>query len=157
MSRSDDRKMKKLADRLVAMSPEPPPYPEEVSVTQREDSKPRPVLVFAGRSRGVAPGRHPLFLQGEGRGRPGGVVDDLDGAHHGDHPAPGLDDGHHGATGDDYDGAGDHDTYSSRGRSGGSCARCRHRRTRSRGIQPWSPSGVLPGENHCMAGGGSMP
>jgi hypothetical protein len=48
MSRSDDRKMKELADRLVAMSPEPPPYPEEVSVTQREDSKPRPVLVFAG-------------------------------------------------------------------------------------------------------------
>jgi len=48
MSRSDDRKMKELADRLVAMSPEPPPYPEEVSVTQREDSKPRPALVFAG-------------------------------------------------------------------------------------------------------------
>jgi Immunoglobulin-like domain of bacterial spore germination/Sporulation and spore germination len=48
MSRADDRKMKELADRLVAMSPEPPPYPEEVSVTQREDSKPRPVLVFAG-------------------------------------------------------------------------------------------------------------
>ena len=48
MSRSDDRKMKELADRLVAMSPEPPPYPEEVSVTHREDSKPRPVLVFAG-------------------------------------------------------------------------------------------------------------
>jgi spore germination protein GerM len=48
MSRSNDRKMKELADRLVAMSPEPPPYPEEVSVTQREDSKPRPVLVFAG-------------------------------------------------------------------------------------------------------------
>lgn len=48
MSRADDRKMKELADRLVAMSPEPPPYPEEVSVTHREDSKPRPVLVFAG-------------------------------------------------------------------------------------------------------------
>ena len=48
MSRSDDRKMKELADRLVAMSPEPPPYPEEVAVTQREESKPRPALVFAG-------------------------------------------------------------------------------------------------------------
>ena len=48
MSGKDDRKMKELADRLVAMSPEPPPFPEEVSVTQREESKPRPVLVFAG-------------------------------------------------------------------------------------------------------------
>jgi spore germination protein GerM len=48
MSRSDDRKMKELADRLVAMSPEPPPFPEEVSVTHREDSKRSPVLVFAG-------------------------------------------------------------------------------------------------------------
>ena len=49
MSRSDDRRMKELADRLVAMSPEPPPYPEEVSVTQRdESSKRRPALVFAG-------------------------------------------------------------------------------------------------------------
>jgi spore germination protein GerM len=48
MSRSDDRRMKELADRLVAMSPEPPAFPEEVSVTQREDSKRRPALVFAG-------------------------------------------------------------------------------------------------------------
>lgn len=49
MSRSDDRKMKELVDRLVAMSPEPPPFPEEVSVTQREESsKMRPILVFAG-------------------------------------------------------------------------------------------------------------
>jgi hypothetical protein len=49
MSRSDDRKMKELADRLVAMSPEPPPFPEEVSVTERgESSKMRPILVFAG-------------------------------------------------------------------------------------------------------------
>ena len=49
MSRSDDRKIKELVDRLVAMSPEPPPFPEEVSVTQREESsKMRPVLVFAG-------------------------------------------------------------------------------------------------------------
>jgi hypothetical protein len=49
MSKSDDRKIKELADRLVAMSPEPPPFPEEVSVTQREESsKMRPILVFAG-------------------------------------------------------------------------------------------------------------
>jgi len=48
MSGYDDRKMKELADRLVAMSPEPPPFPEEVTVTQRESSKPRPIFVFAG-------------------------------------------------------------------------------------------------------------
>jgi hypothetical protein len=49
MSKSDDRKMKELVDRLVAMSPEPPPFPEEVSVTQREESsKMRPIWVFAG-------------------------------------------------------------------------------------------------------------
>lgn len=48
MSGYDDRRMKELVDRLVAMSPEPPPFPEEVTVTQRESSKPRPILVFAG-------------------------------------------------------------------------------------------------------------
>ena len=48
MSGKDERRMKELADRLVAMSPEPPPFPEEVSVTQRDESKPRPILVFAG-------------------------------------------------------------------------------------------------------------
>lgn len=71
MSRADDRKMKELADRLVAMSPEPPPYPEEVSVTQREDSKPRPVLVFAGAALVVLLlAAIPLFLS-----RGGGEVD----------------------------------------------------------------------------------
>jgi Immunoglobulin-like domain of bacterial spore germination/Sporulation and spore germination len=71
MSRSDDRKMKELADRLVAMSPEPPPYPEEVSVTQREDSKPRPVLVFAGAALVVLLlAAIPIFLS-----RGGGEVD----------------------------------------------------------------------------------
>ena len=71
MSRSDDRKMKELADRLVAMSPEPPPYPEEVAVTQREDSKPRPVLVFAGAALVVLLlAAIPLFLS-----RGGGEVD----------------------------------------------------------------------------------
>ena len=71
MSRSDDRKMKELADRLVAMSPEPPPYPEEVSVTHREDSKPRPVLVFAGAALVVLLlAAIPLFLS-----RGGGEVD----------------------------------------------------------------------------------
>ena len=71
MSGKDDRKMKELADRLVAMSPEPPPFPEEVSVTQREDSKPRPVLVFAGAALVVLLlAAIPIFLS-----RGGGEVD----------------------------------------------------------------------------------
>jgi spore germination protein GerM len=48
MSGYDERKMKELANRLVAMSPEPPPFPEEVIVTQRNTSKPSPILMFAG-------------------------------------------------------------------------------------------------------------
>jgi hypothetical protein len=48
MSRFDERKMKELADRMVAMSPEPPPFPEEVTVTRSAESRPRPMLVFAG-------------------------------------------------------------------------------------------------------------
>lgn len=73
MSRSDDRKMKELADRLVAMSPEPPPFPEEVSVTQREESsKMRPALVFAGAALVVllAAGIPLLLAQGGGEGDP---------------------------------------------------------------------------------------
>lgn len=48
MSTFDERKMRELADRMVAMSPEPPPFPEEVAVTRSAASRPRPVLVFAG-------------------------------------------------------------------------------------------------------------
>ncbi|MEX1126414.1 MAG: Gmad2 immunoglobulin-like domain-containing protein [Acidimicrobiia bacterium] len=48
MSGIDDQRMKDLADRLVAMSPEPPPFPEEVFVTQPSSSKRSPVLMFAG-------------------------------------------------------------------------------------------------------------
>ncbi|MGH8913941.1 MAG: GerMN domain-containing protein, partial [Acidimicrobiia bacterium] len=48
MSGFDDQRMKDLANRLVAMSPEPPPFPEEVTVTQPRASKPSPVLMFAG-------------------------------------------------------------------------------------------------------------
>ncbi len=48
MSGDFDRKMRELADRVVAMSPEPPPFPEENVVTQRNETKPRPVLMFAG-------------------------------------------------------------------------------------------------------------
>jgi hypothetical protein len=72
MSKSDDRKMKELADRLVAMSPEPPPFPEDVSATQREESSSmRPIVVFVGAALVVllAAGI-PLFLA-----RGGGEVD----------------------------------------------------------------------------------
>jgi len=48
MSEFDDQRMKDLADRLVAMSPEPPPFPEEVMMTQPSISKRSPVLMFAG-------------------------------------------------------------------------------------------------------------
>ena len=48
MSGIDDQRMKDLAKRLVAMSPEPPPFPEEVTVTQPSSSKRSPVLMFAG-------------------------------------------------------------------------------------------------------------
>ncbi len=48
MSRDDDQRMKDLVDRLVAMSPEPPPFPEETTVTQPTKSQPRPVLIFIG-------------------------------------------------------------------------------------------------------------
>jgi len=48
MSGNDDQRMKDLAKRLVAMSPEPPPFPEEVTVTQPRGSRPNPILMFAG-------------------------------------------------------------------------------------------------------------
>ena len=48
MSRYDQKRMKELADRMVAMSPEPPPYPEDLAVTRSAESKTRPMLAFAG-------------------------------------------------------------------------------------------------------------
>lgn len=48
MSGNDDQRMKDLTDRLVAMSPEPPPFPEEIAVTQPVKSKPSPIVMFAG-------------------------------------------------------------------------------------------------------------
>jgi hypothetical protein len=49
MSGDNDRKMRELADRVVAMSPEPPPFPEENVVTQNNEPKPdrNPYLIFA--------------------------------------------------------------------------------------------------------------
>jgi hypothetical protein len=49
MSANDDQRIRELLNRLVAMSPEPPPFPEEVIVTQREPQRRgRPLLLFAG-------------------------------------------------------------------------------------------------------------
>ncbi len=48
MKKSDDQRMKDLTDRMVAMSPEPPPFPEEVTMTTpaRKTSM-KPLTVFA--------------------------------------------------------------------------------------------------------------
>lgn len=49
MSR-DDQRMRELANRLVAMAPEPPPFPEEeiTLTTHVKPSRPRPLLAFVG-------------------------------------------------------------------------------------------------------------
>ncbi len=49
MSNSQDQKLRELAERIVAMSPEPAPYPEEmvVSSPRRQTSRFRPSLAFA--------------------------------------------------------------------------------------------------------------
>lgn len=46
----DDQRMKELADRLVAMAPEPPPFPEEEVVLSKHTKsyRPRPAVAFAG-------------------------------------------------------------------------------------------------------------
>lgn len=49
MKKNDDQKMKDLTNRLVAMSPEPPPFPEEVTMTTPA-TRPttwKPLAVFA--------------------------------------------------------------------------------------------------------------
>ena len=47
---SYEKKIKDLLGRLVAMSPEPPPYPEETPMATSQPPRKRmhPVLVFAG-------------------------------------------------------------------------------------------------------------
>lgn len=49
MTFDDDQKMRELVDRLVAMSPEPPPYPDEVTMAMPTTRTRRsPIIVFAG-------------------------------------------------------------------------------------------------------------
>lgn len=67
---SDEKNLKDLLARLVAMSPEPPPFPEEVQMARHETAKrPRPVLAFAGAALLVVALGVPLvlFFQGSGR------------------------------------------------------------------------------------------
>lgn len=48
MRNDDDQRMKELTDRLVAMSPEPPPFPEEVTMTTpARKTTMKPLTVFA--------------------------------------------------------------------------------------------------------------
>jgi len=65
---SYEKKIKDLLGRLVAMSPEPPPYPEEMSVTSKETPRrPRPALVFVGAAALVAALAVPVILLSMGR------------------------------------------------------------------------------------------
>ena len=61
---SYEKKMKDLLGRLVAMSPEPPPYPEESPMATSEPSRKRihPALVFAGAAALVAALAVPVVL-----------------------------------------------------------------------------------------------
>lgn len=60
---SYEKKMKDLMARLVAMSPEPPPYPEEMQLADRQEKRTlRPVFVFAGAAVLVAALAVPLLL-----------------------------------------------------------------------------------------------
>lgn len=69
-----DEKIKKLMARLVSMSPEPPPYPEDAPIARHEARRaPRPVLVFAGAAVAVALLGVPLLLF-TGEGEPAAVV-----------------------------------------------------------------------------------
>jgi hypothetical protein len=60
---SYEKKIKDLLGRLVAMSPEPPPYPEEMSVTSKQTTRRRrPALVFVGAAALVAALAVPVIL-----------------------------------------------------------------------------------------------
>lgn len=60
---SYEKKIKDLMARLVSMSPEPPPYPEEMPMARHESSKsPRPLLVFAAAAVVVIALAVPLLL-----------------------------------------------------------------------------------------------
>ena len=71
---SYEDKIRDLLERLVAMTPEPPPNPEEITMTRRAIvRRPRPMLIFAGAAALVALLAVPIILLG---GRTGGEVVD---------------------------------------------------------------------------------
>lgn len=61
---SRDEKIRDLMRRLMAMSPEPPPFPEEMTMARHEadDKRPNPLLVFAAAVAAVAALAVPLLL-----------------------------------------------------------------------------------------------
>lgn len=71
---SYEKKLKDLLGRLVAMSPEPPPYPEEMPMASvpKTTRRPHPALVFAGAVVVIALLAVPVFLF-TGDGPPVGV------------------------------------------------------------------------------------
>jgi spore germination protein GerM len=60
---SYEKRVKDLMGRLVAMSPEPPPYPEEITMAEPNTTRPRrPILMFAGAAVVVMALAIPLLL-----------------------------------------------------------------------------------------------
>ncbi|HJQ77034.1 MAG TPA: Gmad2 immunoglobulin-like domain-containing protein [Acidimicrobiia bacterium] len=69
---SREEKIRDLMRRLMAMSPEPPPFPEEMTMARHEadDKRVNPLLVFAAAVAAVAALAVPLFLFLGGGGEP---------------------------------------------------------------------------------------
>lgn len=66
---SDEKRMRELFDRLVAMSPEPPPFPEETTVARPATRRVHPILMFAGAAVAVLLlAAIPVYLLGGGNG-----------------------------------------------------------------------------------------
>lgn len=67
---SNEKKIKDLMARLVAMTPDPPPYPEEIPMARHPErrKKSRPALVFAGAAALVVALAVPLLLFSGGNG-----------------------------------------------------------------------------------------
>jgi hypothetical protein len=71
MKNNDDQRMKDLTNRLVAMSPEPPPFPEEVTMTTpARKTTMKPLTVFAAAAVVVLLGFGIPFLLLSGDGPP---------------------------------------------------------------------------------------
>lgn len=70
---TDDRKIRDLIRRMVSMSPEPPPYPEEITMAHPSTTRRRsPALIFAAAAVAVVVLAVPLLLWDGGDGAPVG-------------------------------------------------------------------------------------